>query len=284
VNLSLRSGPDAISPTAHYTGQTWVRNELSPDELATWQGRLLFDALRPAMAVSRALGGPTLGGLLLARHRIIDHELERAIEAGRIGQVIEVACGMSPRGWRFATLWGDRLAYVEADLPAMARRKREALERIGPLGDRHRVAELDVLRDSSPLSLDELAADLDPATGTAIITEGLLSYLSDADVLAVWRRIAVALRRFPNGLYLSDLRLAGPGRDPIEEVFNLALSGFVRGRVHPHFEDEEDAAGQLVGAGFDAARLHDGGAHAAAADVCADPGAALIRVIEGTIG
>ena len=30
MNLSLRGGSDAVSPTAHYTGQVWVRNGLSP--------------------------------------------------------------------------------------------------------------------------------------------------------------------------------------------------------------------------------------------------------------
>jgi len=51
--------------------------------------------------------------------------------------VIEVAAGLSPRGWRFRRRYGDRLTYVEADLPAMAARKRGALERMGSLGDRH---------------------------------------------------------------------------------------------------------------------------------------------------
>jgi O-methyltransferase involved in polyketide biosynthesis len=194
MNLSLRRGPDAVSPTAHYTGETWVRNDLSHPELATWQGRLFFDALRPTMALSRVLGGPTLEGLLVARHRIIDAELEQAIEAGSIGQVIEPACGMSPRGWRFANRWGDRLTYVEADLPAMARRKRDALARMGSRTDHHRVADLDVLHDSGPLSFAGLAATLDPDVGTAVITEGLLTYLNDADVLAVWRRLGKGSR------------------------------------------------------------------------------------------
>ncbi|MEZ5073778.1 MAG: class I SAM-dependent methyltransferase [Solirubrobacterales bacterium] len=284
MNLSLRRGPDAISPTAHYTGETWVRNRLSPSGLGTWQGRLFFDALRPTMAMSRALGGPTLEGLLIARHRIIDRELERAIEAGAVGQVIEPACGMSPRGWRFAGRYGDRLTYVEADLPAMASRKREALARIGSLSERHRVLEVDVLREEGEGSLDAIATTLDPAVGTAIVTEGLLVYLADADLRGAWRRCAAALRRFPNGLYLADLRLGGSGRDPAEEAFNRALSLFVRGCVHRHFRDEDDAAARLVEAGFDDARLHRGDRHPAAAAVRDDPGAALIGVIEGTIG
>src|SRR5918912_703704 len=133
--MLLRRGSDAISPTAHYTGHVWGRNGLSHPELATLEGRVFFDALAPAMLASRAVGGPTLEGLLLARHRIIDELLTEAIEDGRVAQVIEIAAGMSPRGWRFAQRYGERLTYVEADLPAMAARKRQALERMGSLGE-----------------------------------------------------------------------------------------------------------------------------------------------------
>ena len=44
---------------------------------------MLFDALQPAMLVSRAAGGATLEAYLLARHRAIDALLERAIELAR---------------------------------------------------------------------------------------------------------------------------------------------------------------------------------------------------------
>ena len=40
----LSRGSDAISPTAHYTGHVWVRNGLSHPELATREGRVMFDA------------------------------------------------------------------------------------------------------------------------------------------------------------------------------------------------------------------------------------------------
>ena len=279
----LRRGPDAISPTALYTGETWVRHGLSHPELGTSQGRLFFEALRPTMALSRALGGPTLEGLLLSRHRIIDGLLDDAITAGTISQVVEVACGMSPRGWRFATRHCDDLVYVEADLPAMAARKRDALARMHSLTDRHRVADLDVLRDGGPGSFSELIAGLDSTAGTAIITEGLTSYLSDEQVEAVWRRFADALHGFPAGLYLSDLRLAGEGRDPVEQVFNAGLGAFVRGKIYPHFASEPAAAAALVGAGFDEALLHRGDRHPAA-KLSGDAGAALIHVIEGRTG
>jgi O-methyltransferase involved in polyketide biosynthesis len=277
-------GSDAVSPTAHYTGEAWVRNGLSHPRLATWQGRVLFGALRAPIALSRALGGPTLEGLLLARHRIIDSVLERLIETGEVGQVIEAASGMSPRGWRFSERYGDRVTYIEGDLPEMARRKRVALAKAGSLSDTHRVEELDVLREHGPASLAEVSETLDRDRGLAIVTEGLLTYLDDLAVASIWRRFATVLGEFPTGCYLADLRLAGSTPGVSERAFNLILSGFVRGRVYPHFADDPDAAAALKAAGFREARVHRGDDHAATTDLADDPGAALIRIVEGRIG
>jgi O-methyltransferase involved in polyketide biosynthesis len=271
--------PGAVSPTAHYTGETWVRNGLSHPRLATWQGRALHRALALPIAASKALGGPTLGGLLLARHQIIDSVLDDLIEGG-VNQVVEVACGMSPRGWRFSQRYGDRLTYVEADLPAMARRKREALARMGSLSDRHRVADIDVLRDGGPGSLDSLAGTLNPAEGLAIVTEGLLTYLDDETVDALWGRLAKALRGFERGVYLSDLRFARPDRGAAERAFDVVLSAFVRGQVHAYRGDEATAEAALLAAGFETARLHRGNEHQAAAEVRDDPGAGVVCVVE----
>src|SRR5689334_1298630 len=91
-----------ISPTAHYTCEVWVRNGLSDPAFATREGSTLHKLLLPLNAGSRALGGPTIDGMLLARHRLIDHLLETEIEAGTVTQVIEVAAGLSPRGWRMS--------------------------------------------------------------------------------------------------------------------------------------------------------------------------------------
>ncbi|HST70404.1 MAG TPA: class I SAM-dependent methyltransferase [Solirubrobacterales bacterium] len=273
----------AISPTAHYTGETWVRNGLSHPELATWQGRALHRTLALPIAASKAVGGPTLEGLLLARHRIIDAILEEKIEGG-VGQVVEAACGMSPRGWRFSQRYGDRLTYIEADLPAMARRKREALARIGSLSDHHRVADLDVLRDGGPGSLDSLAEELDPAKGLVVITEGLLTYFDDPTVEALWARLARVLGRFDQNAYLADLRFAHSDRGIPERAFDVILGAFVRGKVHAYRGDEATAAASLRSAGFKEARLHRADGHPAAAEAGDDPGAAVIGIVEATAG
>lgn len=274
---SERSG--AISPTAHYTGETWVRNGLSHPRLATWQGRVLHGTLALPNAASRIFGGPSLDGLLLARHRIIDALLEELIRGG-ISQVIEVACGMSPRGWRFSERYGGELTYIEADLPAMAQRKREALAQMGTLGDHHRVADLDVLQEGGSGSLEPLVESMDPDRGLVIITEGLLVYLEDQVVEALWARLARTLRPFSRGVYLSDLRLASPQPGVSERTFGLLLSAFVRGKIHAYPGDEAAAEADLLEAGFVQAQLHRADEHPAAAGAVEDPGAGMLCVVE----
>ena len=272
------SASDRISPTAHYTGYVWARNGLSHPRLETTEGRVLFESLRGVMAVSRALGGNSLERYLLARHHSIDHLLAEAIEAGRVGQVIEVASGLSPRGWRFSSRYGDRLDYVEADLPGMADRKRRALRDMDALSDHHRVVALDALAESGPESLPGLAAQLRRERGTAVITEGLLGYLDTASVQRLWRQIARTLHTFPDGLYLSDLHLGAVQDLPIR-AFRLLLSAFVRGNVHLHFETAEAAVEELRQAGFDQARVRraadvlDGGGRG---------GGQLVHIIEAS--
>ena len=269
----------AISPTAHYTGYVWARHGLGPAGLASRTGALLFTALRPAMAASAAGGGPTLEGLLLGRHQAMDALLTEAIESGRIGQVVEIAAGLSPRGLRYSTAY-DGLVYVEADLPAMARQKREALAGLGaPLSPRHRVVDFDALATDGPLTLASVLATLDPSVGTAVITEGLLNYLPTAAVTGLWARLAHELRRFPAGLYLSDLHLAGENRSPALAAFTALLGTFVRGRIHFHFADVAAAEAALREAGFREATLHRPDAERFDLAPHLRAGARLVRVV-----
>jgi O-methyltransferase involved in polyketide biosynthesis len=238
----------AIGPTAFYTGEVWRRHGLSHPELTRVEGRILHLATAPTFLLSRALGGPTLDGMLLGRHRVIDALLEDAIAEGRAAQVLEVAAGMSPRGWRFTERHPD-LPYVEADLPDMAARKREALERIGR-PPAHRVVDIDALADGGPLSLDAVADGLDPDRGLAIITEGLLSYLPRDAVLALWSGFARTVARFGGGVYLADLHVDSDASSLLARPFEAMLSAFVRSPVSVHFADEDEARAALLDAGF----------------------------------
>jgi O-methyltransferase involved in polyketide biosynthesis len=272
------SSSGRISPTAHYTGYVWVRNGLSHPALTTREGRLLFEAERPIALVGRLLGGASLESYLLVRHLAIDALLERAIEEGGITQVIEIAAGLSARGWRFTERYGDRITYLEADLPEMAARKRRALTRIGSISARHRVEALDALSDEGPSSVGALALELDSGQGLAIITEGLLGYLPRDAVERMWRRFAQTLGDFAHGRYISDLHI-GSVQSAQVRAFRILLSALVRGRVHVHFHDPSEATAALVAAGFRAAGVHR------AADLAPQargPGSELVHILEAS--
>src|SRR5215470_7790441 len=99
------SDPSRISPTALYTSDVWVRNGMSHPALGSLKGRFLHAVLAPANLAVLGLGErPNLDQLLLARHRVLDHLLELDIAAGRVRQVVEIAAGLSPRGFRVAQL------------------------------------------------------------------------------------------------------------------------------------------------------------------------------------
>jgi O-methyltransferase involved in polyketide biosynthesis len=249
-----------ISPTAYYTGHVWRRNGLSHPALDTREGAALFALARPGVRVGRLFThGVTLESMLLQRHLVIDRLLDDAISQGRIQQVLEIAGGMSGRGLRFSRKFGGRgLIYVEADLPAMAARKRAALSRSGLMASGHQVIAANALLDSGALSIAEATAGLFDATkGTALITEGLLSYFDLDTVGGMWSRFSRFLSGFPEDLYLTDIYLEGPTADlPAVRLFRRVLERFARRQTHLHFRDEGQLAPSLAQHGFSWSRVH----------------------------
>ena len=277
MKLPVITTGDPVSPTAHYTGYVWARNGLSPPELRTLEGRVLFESLRPVNTVNSLLGRGSLEQYLLARHRAIDLLVERAIEDHGIRQVIEIASGLSARGWRFSTRYDD-VTYVEADLPEMVARKQQALDRIDGRSPLHRVVELDALRDSGPASLGSVAAQLDGGQGLVIITEGLLGYLPTDEVAAIWRRCAAVLSDFRAGRYISDVHLSSLQTLEVR-AFRVLLSAFVRGRVYLHFRDPGEVVDALTKAGFASAEVRPA---FAVAGMTGKPGTRLAYILEAT--
>lgn len=280
----MAQGSATISPTAHYTGYTWYRGGLSHPALVTNEGRILYTALEPLQALARVAGAPTLQGFLLPRHRALDHLLRRAIDEGKVTQVIEVAAGLSPRGWRFKQRYGKKLRYIEADLAGMATRKQDLLTKSGLQSQGHEVVTLDALADAGPFSLAALSETLDATQGLAIITEGLLNYFDSASVTSMWARFAQTLSKFPHGLYFSDLHLENFRQNLMTRGFLTMLSAFVRGRVHLHFRNSEQACTALRQAGFVHAELHSPREFASELDPALLPGANLVRIIEASCG
>ncbi len=269
-----------VSPTAHATGYLWYRLGLSDAALVTPQGKRLDRGFRALTRLTQLLSGVSLDALMLARHQGIDAVLMQAIDDGRIGQVVEIAAGLSARGWRLRKRYGDRITYIESDLPAMAAEKRRLLQRAGLLGDRHRVVDLDALADDGPQSLGAIMRTLDPTQGTAIITEGLMNYLPPDAADGVWRRIAEALAAFPAGLYLSDLYLTHENRSAAMAAFGAILQVFVRGRMFVHFDSAEQAQQRLQRVGFGQVRIHATHDLPATREIARTRGGDRVRILE----
>lgn len=267
-----------ISPTAHYTAYVWHRHGMSTPELATSKGRALYYSLQ---AVNRALaftGQADIESLLLARHRVIDHLLKQAIDEGRVGQIVEIAAGLSPRGLRMRRRHPE-LTYVEGDLPQMIANKKQLIG--DKLDEGHRLVTLNALADEGPGSLDQLASTLDTSQGVAVITEGLMPYFDGPTVSGIWRRIHSFMRRFSQGLYLSDYYL----RRDTERVLGArpmfkVMGWFVEGRIHLPIWHDTDLYTALEEVGFSEATIHVAGDFARELQIEPPRRSAYVRVIE----
>lgn len=271
---------EQVSPTAYATGYFWYRHGMSHPALATPQGLRLDRGFRLLIGAAKALSGISLEALMLARHRGIDALLTQAIEDGRVSQVIEIAAGLSPRGWAFSNRYGKKLSYLETDLPQMAATKRRLLDGAKLLSKQHRILDLNALKSEGPDSLAAIAATLDPRLGTAIITEGLMNYLSPAQARFVWSEIATTLKQFPQGLYLADAYLMNEQRSAGMAAFGAALQVFVRGRMHVHYRTEPEAIATLKAAGFGTVAMHRAAELPVNRDIASTRGADRVRILE----
>lgn len=250
-----------ISPTAHYTGQIWIRNGLADPALGTHLGRVLYRLVQPVMKLlSPTLEGLTLEAYLLDRHRAIDKLLTQAIEEEGVLQVVEIAAGLSPRGYRFARKYCEAgLLYVEGDLPEMAARKRRTLWSANLQPPNHRVVDLDILCESGPENLEQmLERELDPQLPTVFIAEGILSYFDGETMRDLWPRFAAILSSYPSGSALvANMELAEEAdRWPAIRAFKVLLAAFAAAPVQLHFTDVEGARRQLGKVGYERVTLH----------------------------
>lgn len=274
------AAPDTsrISPTAHYTAYAWYRNGMSVPELATRKGRVLFHSLLPANRLLALAGKSDLESMLLARHRVIDHLLTEAIKAGEIGEIVEIAAGLSPRGLRMRRRFPN-ISYVEADLPGMIETKRALIGHKLDYG--HSLVPINALAESGPDSLQHLATQLDPTRGVAVITEGLLPYFDGPTGAQIWQRIGDFMRCFPTGLYLSDYYLE---RDTMRVLgakqASALISWFVNGKTHLPLWDDADLKTALADAGFEDTRIHVAGDFARELQIERPVRSAFVRVIE----
>lgn len=256
--LNNKADSSGISFTALYTGAVWHRQGLSDDTLATRQGRWLYHLMTPFEAGSKALIGGNIRTFLLQRHLIIDHLIEQALERG-ITQVLEIACGMSPRGIRLRDKH-PQLHMVEADLPDMAARKAARLLVAGHLSDRHQVMPVDILADTGEQALEAVVERaFNNNEPMVVVTEGLTSYFSLPVISDFWQRLARVMQQRPGSVYLSESYLI-PNQPLLRgslKAFGSLLGSVTRSDVSFHFLNDQQAAEHFTACGFPSVAVHN---------------------------
>ncbi len=253
-----KTDTSSISFTAHYTGYIWYHNGLSAPPFRTRQGELYFALLWPFEAIGRQLVGGNIKDFLLQRHFLIDHLIEEAITRDGVTQILEIACGLSPRGWRFTERF-PQLKYVEADLPDMARRKKELLHEANALSERHKVVTCNILVEG-PESLENvIAREFDTTKPLLVVTEGLVNYFNLETISDFWGRLHSALEKFPAGIYLMD-NYPLLNRHPFRlllKVLGDTLGAASRSNVSFHFSSDEEMEAHFHALGFRQATAHN---------------------------
>lgn len=282
--MTSRTDTSSISFTAHYTGYVWHHYGLSDAHFATGQGRLYFALLRPFERLARCLIGSDIKTTLLQRHFLIDRELDTLIAKHPGLQVLEIACGLSPRGHRF-TRRHPALAYVEADLPGMVARKQPLLASLGSLDARHRLVTCNILERDTPDCLEQvIAREFDTQQPLVVITEGLVNYFELPTISAVWQRLASALRAFPAGTYLTDIYPEVHGHRFAGAILaaNRSLKVASRSSFCMHFASDAAMRAHFETLGFDRATVFDPDREQTAAP--AARGGAIVRVVRASTG
>lgn len=168
-----------VSDTARWTAlhratETARRDALFDDPLAA---RLAGDHGRAIVA--RAPRSTRNGWWLVARTKIIDDTIVRAVADG-CDRVLNLAAGLDTRPYRLAL--PPELRWVEADLPKLLDEKTRALADQTP-GCRLTRTAVDLADPHARAAfLDEA---LDGAARALVLTEGLLMYLEDRDVVGL---------------------------------------------------------------------------------------------------
>lgn len=283
----MASAPDtsSISFTALYTGQVWQRNGLSAPGFDSHRGRLLYNLMRPFELVGGKLAGGNVRTFLLQRHHIIDDLLTHAIQEEGITQVLEIACGLSPRGYRFH-LDHPSLRYIECDLPAMASRKRHLLDKLGNLDDQHQVVEINIFSTEEDGPDAIIRRHFDTTQPLLVITEGLVNYFPLAAVDAFWQQLGQAMRLFPRAIYLTDnypLLNDSPLRGTMKTLSRL-LGAVSQSNVNFHFGSDAETREHFSGLGFGKVVVHDPRDYYLRLPIPRSRGIPLVRVIEARTG
>lgn len=234
-----------ISFTAHYTGYIWYQMGISHPLLATSKGKTLAMIAHPIESWGEKYVGGSMRTTLKERHTMLDDRLRQLIEQSPDLQVLEVAAGLSPRGWWFRQHY-PMVDYRELDLPDMAQTKQNALKQMD---------------EKSPdvLSVDLFTEDFQKAFDIfdrnrplVVISEGLINYFTKELLQQLIQSIVDYGKDFKTLHYLTDL-YPEPVKNKLAKVIwnsSKLLKIMSRSAFSFHFVSPEEVRNFMQHAGF----------------------------------
>lgn len=187
-----------ISFTAHYTGYIWYSMGISHPVFATGKGKFLAKLLHPLESWAEKHVGGSMRTTLKQRHSIIDQQLNTLIEQHPDLQILEIACGLSPRSWNFRQKF-PQIDYRELDLPDMAKIKTQALQQLDAAAPEVLTA------DIFTQDFERIFQGFDPTRPLAVISEGLINYFDKTMLNQLLQGMTEYGQDFPELHYLTDI-------------------------------------------------------------------------------
>ena len=268
-----------ISISAHYTGYVWYKNGLSDSRFVTPVGVAANMLFTPANALLKRMTGAHIDTFLLQRHRMIDHLLRHLIEKEGVEQIVEIACGLSPRGFRITEKY-PHVSYLETDLPDMAARKALLLNKLSRPG-RHGIRSCNILDAQGPDSIQSVLSELNPNKKTVVISEGLVNYFSLPVIREVWSRLAKSLKSFPDAYYLTDLypNLTEHPSYRYVKVAQKMVGVLTRGEWPLHYNNDQEIKEGFLQDGFNKVTVYNPSAFTEQLNLPENTRESLVRVV-----
>lgn len=187
-----------ISFTAHYTGYIWYSMGISHPVFATSKGKFLAKVLHPLESWAEKHVGGSMRTTLKQRHSIIDEQLTQLIQQHPDLQILEIACGLSPRSWNFRQKF-PQITYRELDLPDMAKIKTQALQKLD--SEAPEVLTADIFTHD----FEKIFHTFDSKRPLVIISEGLINYFDKTLLNKLLQGMTEYGQDFTELHYLTDI-------------------------------------------------------------------------------
>lgn len=235
-----------ISFTAHYTGYIWYQMGISHQVFATKKGKSLAALVHPLESWAEKYVGGSMRSTLKQRHTLLDDQLKTLIEQHPQLQVLEIASGLSPRGWWFRQHYPE-ITYRELDLPDMAQTKQAALQQIE--ANAPEMLSVDLFTEEFKQAFDLF----NPSHPLVVISEGLINYFDKPLLAQLIQSIAEYGKPFKELHYLTDL-YPEPVKNKLANIIwssSKLLKWMSRSAFSFHFTTPADVKTFFMENGFD---------------------------------